>query len=353
MSQNQTEYRELLESLFNKAGAIGQPLSGLFELTSRCNLRCRMCYIAQPSDAEDVRRRELSTQQWLRLAREATNAGMLFLCLTGGEPFLRPDFLDIYEPLTTWGLSITLFTNATLITPAIAHRLAQAPPSRLEVSLYGATEAVYERVTGVPGSYARCLGGIDALQETGKLPLLIKTTLSRLNAHELQAMRNLAHERDVPFQAAWLLTPRRDRLGGGAEAIRLDAAEVVRLEQEENVAVSFEETPAVKDRQEAFYCGAGRSSFMIDANGEMNVCIDLPMPQAHPLDVGFAAAWEATRHVVASMEPSPVCSVCEDEHFCPRCHAYAYLETGSTDGPIPYLCAIARERRLSAQRNAG
>jgi MoaA/NifB/PqqE/SkfB family radical SAM enzyme len=217
VSENSTDYRTLLDALFAKAAAVGQPINGMFELTSRCNLRCQMCYIAEPSDDEDVRARELSTHQWLRLARQATDAGMFFVCLTGGEPFLRSDFLDIYEPLTTWGLSITLFANATPVAPAITHRLAQAPPSRLEVSLYGATEAVYELVTGVPGSYTRCLRGIDALLETGRVPLLIKTTLSRLNVHELPAMRDLAHRRGVPFQAAWLLTPRRDRMSDGAE----------------------------------------------------------------------------------------------------------------------------------------
>ena len=351
MSESPTDYQGLLDILFKKASAAGQPLSGTFELTSRCNLRCGMCYIAGPVRAEGVRARELSARQWLALAREATDAGMLFVCLTGGEPFLRTDFFDIYEPLTAWGLNITLFTNATLITPAIARRLANNPPSRLEVSLYGATGAVYERVTNVPGSYRHCLRGIDALLETGRLPLLIKTTLSQLNVHELPAMRDLARARGVPFQASWLLTPRRDRLPGTAEVIRLSAEEVVRLEQKEGVPARLEEPLPANIPHGAFYCHAGRASFVIFAGGEMNACLDFPMPGARPLEVGFAAAWEATRKIVADCPPSPVCSVCDNENHCPRCPAYSYLETGSTDEPVPYLCGIARERRRVAEVN--
>ena len=352
MSESPADDRGLLDILFEKAMTAGQPLSGTFELTSRCNLLCRMCYIAVPVSAKkDERARELSARQWLALAREATDAGMLFVCLSGGEPFLRGDFFDIYEPLTTWGLNLTLFTNATLITPAIAHRLANNPPSRLEVSLYGATEAVYERVTSVPGSYRQCLRGIDALLETGRVPLLIKTALSRLNVHELPAMRDLAHARGVPFQAAWLLTPRRDRLPGTGEVIRLSAEEVVRLEQQEGVPARLEEPLPANIPHGAFYCSAGRASFVIFAGGEMNACLDFPMPGARPLEVCFAAAWEATRKIVADCPPSPVCSVCDNENHCPRCPAYSFLETGSTDEPVTYLCGIARERRRVAEVN--
>ena len=87
--------------------------------------------------AGDTTRRagELSATQWLELARQAIDNGMVFLLLTGGEVFLRPDFFALYTPLTRMGLILTLVTDA------IAQRLAEAPPSRTEITLYGATAA--------------------------------------------------------------------------------------------------------------------------------------------------------------------------------------------------------------------
>ena len=99
---------------------------------------------AQSGSDRKARRKELSAAQWLELARQAKDNGLLFLLLRAGRSFLRRDFFDIYEPLTRMGLVITLFTNGTLITRAIAERLAQAPPSRTEITLYGATAATYE-----------------------------------------------------------------------------------------------------------------------------------------------------------------------------------------------------------------
>ncbi len=342
-------YGDLQEFLFDKAISVGQPLNGMFELTNRCNLSCQMCYIAEPANDKRSKALELSSREWVELSRQATQAGMLFVCLTGGEPFLREDFFEIYEPLTKMGLNITLFTNATLIRPAIANRLAMAPPSRLEVSLYGATEKVYERVTGVAGSYRRCLKGIDALKETGKIPILIKTTLSHLNKHEFSDMRKLAQDRDLPFHASWLLTKHRNRKSDGAADIRLLAEEIVKIEIDEGVLAGFTAEPEVGSKLKALPCDAGQASFAINAYGEMNACIDLPIPRAKPLQIGFADAWEATRKAVEAIQPSKTCSVCEDEHYCSCCPAYALLESGSLDASIPYLCEVARLRRRALE----
>ena len=76
--------------LFSKAGSRGVPLSGTFELTSRCNLDCKMCYIHKRANDARAIQYEKSTEDWLALAEECQRAGMLILLLTGGEPFLRP-----------------------------------------------------------------------------------------------------------------------------------------------------------------------------------------------------------------------------------------------------------------------
>ena len=106
--------------------------------------------------------------------------GCRWLLLTGGEPFLRPDFLDIYTNANKKGLLLTLFTNGTLLTPRSADLLAERRPFAIEITLYGATQQTYERITGIPGSYARCRRGIDLLLERN-LPLKLKTMVMTLN----------------------------------------------------------------------------------------------------------------------------------------------------------------------------
>jgi radical SAM protein with 4Fe4S-binding SPASM domain len=308
-----------------------------------------MCYIAESAGDTRVKGQEVSATGWLEIARQARDAGMVFLCLTGGEPFLREDFFEIFVPLTTMGLSLTLFTNATLVTPEKAARLAEAPPRKVEVSIYGASDAVCERVTGVPGSLRRCLAGIDALAATGRIRMVLKTTLTSLNAHELPAMRQLAASRGLPFQAGWLLTPGRDRKVPDLGKLRLAAEEVVRLEEQEGVAVRLEDVASGESPGGGMYCEAGNSSFAINPAGEMGACIDLPLSGARPLEVGFARAWEETRRAVAAILPAQACVACANEAICPRCPALAQLEEGSLEAPVPYLCSVAAARRRRAE----
>jgi MoaA/NifB/PqqE/SkfB family radical SAM enzyme len=297
MSALPADYGPLVRELLQRAAARRQPANGAFELTSRCNLACRICYVRQAPGEGAAQSRELTAGAWLSLARQAVDQGMVFLLLTGGEPFLRPDFFEIYEPLTRLGLILTLFTNGTIVTPTVARRLAQAPPSRTEITLYGATAATYEAITGVPGSFARCCAGIETLVAEG-VPLGLKSTLTRQNAGELEAMRELAHGWGLPFSAAWLLSRRPDGGASEVEDCRLAARECVALEPADQASASEWTEAALRESsagpERSFYCQAGTAAFVVNPAGEMNVCLDLPFPAVRPLERGFAAAWELT-----------------------------------------------------------
>jgi radical SAM protein with 4Fe4S-binding SPASM domain len=343
------EYGELVRGMLQRAAQGRQPAHGSFELTSRCNLACRMCYIRQAAGDKAQMAKELPASAWLDLARQAVDNGMVFLLLTGGEVFVRRDFFEIYEPLTRLGLVLSLFTNGTLITREIAARLAQAPPSRTEITLYGATAATYEAVTGVPGSYAACCAGIEALLSQ-RILLGLKTTLTRHNVGELAAMRQMAHNWGVPFSASWLLAGRPDRGPSGAEDCRLSAADCVTLEVTDQASahewteVALREHPT--GERANFSCHAGRASFTINSAGDMNVCLVMAQPAARPLEVGFPEAWkEVQRYVDAAPPMAPECRDCDALAYCGRCPAWSLMETGTLTDPVPYLCSIARARK--------
>jgi radical SAM protein with 4Fe4S-binding SPASM domain len=245
--------------------------------------------------------------------------------------------------------SLTLFTNGTLITETIAARLAEAPPSRTEITLYGATAATYETITGAPGSYARCCAGIQALVKRC-VPLSLKTTIMRQNVAELEAMRQMAHNWGLPFSAGWLLSKRRDGAFSEVADCRLSAAECVALEATDRASATEWTETALREGalslDRNFYCQAGQAAFVVNPQGEINACIDLPFPAAHPLEIGFRAAWQQVQSYVDSAPPlAPLCLACDGGAFCPRCPAWSYLESGTLTKPVPYLCEIARTRK--------
>lgn len=347
-------YEILLQDLFQRASQTRQPVSGSFELTNRCNMSCRMCYVQLPASDKIARQKELSPHEWINLTKQAVDNGLIFLLLTGGEVFLRKDFFEIYEPLSRLGILITLFTNGTLISEEKAIRLAQNPPNKIEITLYGATQITYESVTGVRGSYSRCRDGIERLLKQN-FNLGLKTTITRQNVGELQAMKVLADELGLPFSADWLLSSRRDNKTSDINAYRLSAEESISLEVQ-NLATANHWIETLQRGEETktsenFYCLAGKSSFAITPYGDMIVCLDLNQPAINALDVCFKVAWEKTQQYVDFYsELSGECSECTVQEFCQRCPAWSYLETNTLTSPIPYLCEIANTRNKKYQR---
>lgn len=349
MTETITQYGSFVREMLRRAAIDRQPAHGAFELTSRCNLSCRMCYIRQSAGDMTNSGKELPAAAWLELARQGVDNGMVFLLLTGGEVFLRRDFFEIYEPLTRMGLVLALFTNGTLITKEVAGRLAQAPPSCTEVTLYGATAATYEAITGVAGSFAACCAGIEALVSQ-RVPLGLKTTITRYNVHELEAMRQMAHSWGLPFSAGWLLSRRPDRAPSDVEDCRLFAVDCVELEASDRASahewteVALREIAAVS--HDNFHCQAGKAAFVINPAGEMNACLVLSEPATRPLEGSFLQSWKQVQHYVDSAPPaSPECRVCDSLAYCGRCPAWSLMETGTLTDPVPYLCEIAAARK--------
>src|ERR1044072_107466 len=169
------------------------PVNGTIEVTRRCPLECAHCYNNLPMNDTNARRGELTFEEHCRLVDEIVEAGCFWLLYTGGEIFARRDFLDIYTYAKSKGLIITLFTNATMITEKIADYLVQYRPFSIEVTLYGRTKETYEQLTGIPGSYEKCLRGIELLRER-KLPLKLKTVALTINKHEVYDMKRFALE---------------------------------------------------------------------------------------------------------------------------------------------------------------
>ena len=182
-----------------------------------------------------------------------------------------------------------------------------------------------------------------------RVPLALKSTLTRRNVGELEAMRQMAHRWGLPFSAGWLLFKRRDGARSEVEDCRMSAAECVELEATDRASATewtetaLRESSLGDDRN--FHCQAGQAAFVVNALGAMNACVGLPWPAARPLEIGFRAAWEQVQRFVDSAPlPAPLCAACEARAFCPRCPAWSELETGTLTEPVPYLCEIARAR---------
>jgi radical SAM protein with 4Fe4S-binding SPASM domain len=344
----QISYDEFSEQIHGKIIKQRHPLDGTFELTFRCNLNCSHCYCNLSPKDKASQARELTTKEVFRILDEIANQGCLWLLFTGGEPLLRKDFIDIYAYAKRKGILVTLFTNGTLITDEIADCLQDFPPFLVEITLYGATRETYEKITGVPGSFPRCINGIDLLVKR-KIPLRLKTTMMTTNYPEFEAMRNFAQSRGVKFRFDQLVHPRLDgafnpckvRLSP-EEAVSLDLSDESRLTEFKKSYREFTFSSSVNNNL-LYYCGAGENFFSINPYGRLQLCPMLTRPSFDLHKGTFRQGWRDFLPQFKSLpkKEKSQCDDCRNQPLCGRCPAWAALESNNPPAPIQYLCEIA------------
>ena len=282
------------------------PISGSIELTFRCNLRCVHCYCNLPLNDREAIDTELKTEEVYRIFDQIAETGCLWLLITGGEPLLRKDFLDIYTYAKKKGFIPTLFTNGTLLTPEIADALVEWPPFQVEITLYGAIEETYEKITGIPGSFKRCQKGIDLLLERN-IPLDLKTMAMTVNQEEIQTMKKYADDLGVSFRVDPLVNARLDGSKRPCK-VRLSPEEVVRLDlddepKKEKWQEHYQKSKKKFPSDKLFICGAGLSMFHIDPYGRMSVC-EMSRFQRYDLRQGsFEEGWSEFIPQVLALKP--------------------------------------------------
>jgi radical SAM protein with 4Fe4S-binding SPASM domain len=302
---------------------------------------------------EGARSLEMTFEDHCRLIDEIAEAGCLFLCFTGGEIFARRDFMDIYDHAKKRGFLITLFTNGTLIDERIADRLAARRPFAIEITLYGATKATYERLTGIPGSYDHCLRGIHLLLERN-LPLKLKTVGTSINVHEVFEMKQMAADLGVEFKFDAMLNPRIDCSSAPA-AVRLSPEEIVMLDMRDGgrmsewrrLAEDLAPLPTVEgEAQKLYHCGAGVNSWAVDPYGNLSMCVISKVEKFNVRRGSFREGWEfLSRTVREKTVTRPTkCNTCKLKSMCGMCPANAELEKGDPEEPVEWLCYLAHLR---------
>lgn len=339
------------------------PVNGTFELTGRCNLSCKMCLVrVDQKRIGELGLRERTADEWIRMAEQARDAGTLGLLLTGGEVMLRPDFCEIYEAIAKMGFLLTVYTNATMVTDEVMRVLEKAPPHKIGVTMYGASNETYRRLCGCAGGYERFCEGVRRL--TG-LPSLfdIRTTIVSDNLKDLEEMRvftekNFGSDKvlhisrsvvnsirgGVAYPKRVRLTPEQNVsliypwLGGFGKKVLSGEARV----QKDMPKLNLKRHQMPEDGQYMFAnCGAGIVQYTISWAGRMYACGMLTQGYTEPFEQGFWKAWESLpRQYPPGRIPEP-CASCKYAALCESCPADRLAETGDWYGVPEYACREA------------
>ena len=332
------------------------PITGGVALTHRCNLKCIHCY-AGPEE-HSIANGELPTERWLALLDEMAAAGCVFLLITGGDPLIRPDFAEIYRHAKKAGMMITLFTNGILIDDELLELFGELPPRVVEISIYGATAATHDRITGIEGSFDRLIEKIEKLLERG-VRLRMKSILMKPNEPEFADIRSLVEDRyGLEFRMDAAIMPRLD---GDMMPLELRVAPRVAVAHEmanpdavkrwENVR---RQSRLLRPSSRLYNCGAGVIGFHVDAEGNLLPCLLTTDVSFDLKEKPFDEGW---RYIVETMDGKQAaagfeCHTCENNAMCGWCPSYALLENGDANSLPEYLCELGRHRRAFLDKHA-
>ena len=335
------------------------PLEGSVDFTYRCNNNCRHCWLRIPPQSRE-KRRELSFEEIKNIVDEARKMGCRSWSISGGEPMLRSDFLEIFDYITNHSGTYSINTNGSLITPKIAKSLKRKGTKM--VALYGATAEVHDHITRSPGSFEATMRGFRYLKEAGT-GFTVQLIPMRNSYHQFQDMIKLAESLSKHYRvgAAWLYLSACGDKEINAEIMRqrLSPKEVIELDKPD---LSYEEwmdeeagSSCHNTNNNGYLlssCIATRRDFHIDPYGKMTFCCFIKDSSLrYDLKKGsFKECWEQfipslAKKVKATKEYKENCGSCGFRKDCRWCPVYAYLEHRRFDAKVNYLCAVAKKNR--------
>jgi len=348
-----------------------------WEVTRKCNLRCAHCRASsENTDYEE----ELSLEECYGLIDDISSVGKPILILSGGEPLARSDVFDIGKYGVSKGLRVVMGTNGTLVTPGAARRLAEVPISRLAISLDFPDEAQQDAFRGETGAFKQALEGIKNARDAG-LEIQINSTITRMNAHLLGDLLELALELNAASFHPFLLVPtgrgrdlsdeeltpeeyektlnwiydKQQEVGERIFFKPTDVPHFMRVmhqRQKENPQKPTTGTPSTGHRPGhpgmntiSRGCLAGTGFCFISHRGIVQGCGYLTVEAGDVRKQSFSQVWNESPVFERLRDLNNIkgkCGRCEYKRLCGGCRARAFESTGDYLEEEPYCVYIPR-----------
>ena len=321
---NTMTFKKWKEQIIASARPTKTPVCATFELTPRCNLDCKMCYIHN-QDSNSLRERELSADTWKRIFDEAYDCGLMFATLTGGECLLRQDFRELYLHLWHKRVYLTVFTNGIMLNEDDIEFFKTYQPRKIQISLYGSSEAGYLNVTGHRG-FEKAVSAIRGLRAAG-IPVQIAVTPSGYMKEDYISILRFCRENGFQYKPGeFSLIDSRD--GSGQDGHELTIDEITALAKERALLTGAPMGDACvpppcggscTQAPKGLACNAGKTSAVVSWDGRMCLCTAIPVSKASVLEMSYAEAWEKTKEAGEEILLGAECVGCPYDSLCPKC----------------------------------
>jgi AdoMet-dependent heme synthase len=327
------------------------PLYVVWEITTRCNLRCLHCYSAAAKPHPE----ELSTAEAKDVIRQLADVGVIIVGFSGGEPMLRRDWRQLVASAVESGLLVSIGTNGTPVTDRRAAELKDLGVHSVCVSLDGSTAATHEYVRQRPGLFAKTTAAVGRLSRAG-VRVVVGYTPVRHNFHEAASVIDLAYElgADAVNLSEYVPTGR----GTLDLCLRPDELHTV-------ISTWAERKDFYQGRMDVYWhdcrvgqfvapdergkyigCAAGQVLARIMVDGYVAPCVTLPVRVGNLREQRFADIWRDSPFLHKLRDRANIetgnCAACELKSTCGGCRSVSMGFYGDPFRGDPY-CWITPE----------
>ncbi len=330
-----------LSQVFRRCKTSNRYLRAVLELTYRCNYKCPHCFVHTDVSNHGYRQKELTTAEWCGVIDQLAADGCLVLTFTGGEVFCRSDWYELALYSREKRFALRIFTNASYIDDRLADQLAEVMPMRVEVSLYGASQASYRTVAGHEIYLQKTIDGIDRLVARD-ISVVIKAPLMQANFHEMDQLADMALSRwnhKISFSPH--MVPRDDRDGS-------PLAQQLTAEQLKHYLTTH--SPPVRESihtdDSKPPCTLARDYLVISPFGDVFPCVNIKRSVGNVRERAIRKIWDTAPFLthlrqitVGDFRPHYSEEEFKTVGICPGA---VYRETGSPIGALSFSKTAAR-----------
>lgn len=337
----------LLANKIIRARELSQPLFSTFEITQSCNLKCKHCY-----NFDRLGPNSQLPQQFIELSfakdiiEQLAQLGSISLNITGGEPLLHPQLLNIVGHAKKNNFHLRLKTNGLLLSEEVAQKLFEHGLREVDISLYGENEEDYLSFCGKTG-FQKTISAIQNAKRAN-LKVNISLILHKGNFKKLSKLIAICEQLGVFYNVSDEITDRHDKT---------DAKSKLGLSQEDYLyllntphSYFFEH----KNPERNLLCGCARTVIGINVYGDVYPCIGAPLFCGNLRKDSLENIWFKSDELLKirnlKNEDLKDCATCEFVESCSRSSGSALLNTGDYTACDPMALEHAKARTIYSKK---
>ena len=310
------------------------PINCTMEISYYCTLKCKHCYLKGLRNKEKT---ELTTKEIKSFIDQFKKLGGTFLTITGGEPFLRNDILEIIKYARNKYIAVSILTTGNFLTKQIIDELSNLYIHQIQFSLYGANAKTHDSITQINGSFKKTMEAINYSKT--KLDTHISLSINSLNINNYEELIKFVKKLNIPYSTNYIMFPFKKTAKPSPFNLNYNQIyKCLKTTKNINKGRLFEKN------YNDFVCNAGRSLFSIDPFGNIKPCIEIPKIFGNIKKTELKTILKLMKNSEYTLKVKDLedCNKCEFKNYCNRCTGLAIQEKLSEKQHSKLDCIFAK-----------